>query len=75
MKNRYECADLLARRIRQRLFEYDDESPEKGEKATRVLRRALDRKAKYRPSRQTDQFGATAEDRRSLARHGIAWGD
>lgn len=67
--------EKLIRRIRQRIFNYYDESESKGEKASRLLKKALHRAAKLRPLPSTDQWGATAQDRRDLARHGIAWAD
>jgi len=67
----------LVRCLRQRIFDYYDESEAKGLKATRILSKALKRlsieRAKHPP--KTDQWGATADDRRLLAAHGIAWGD
>jgi len=69
--------EKIVRGIRQRIFNYYDESEEKGQKATRILIRA---KAKMLQNRtktplKVDQWGATAADRRMLARHGMAWGD
>lgn len=65
--------EKLVRRIRQRIFDYYDESETKGQKASRILEKALGRIP--RAPRPVDPFGATAEDRRMLARHGITWGD
>lgn len=65
--------EKIVREIRRRIFDYYDESEEKGQKATRVLHRAMSKVPKT--PLPTDQWGATAEDRRMLARHGICWGD
>lgn len=68
-------AERLVRRLRQRIFDYYDESFEKGEKASRILEKALKRVKKYTPPPSTDRWGATAEDRRMLYGHGLTWGD
>jgi len=65
--------ERLVRQIRQRIFKYYDESEEKGLKASRILSRSIS-KVKRTPE-PVDQWGATASDRRMLARHGMAWGD
>ena len=65
--------EKIVRGIRQRIFNYYDESEEKGQKASRVLSKALSRVPKT--PLKVDQWGATAADRRMLARHGMAWGD
>lgn len=59
----------IVRRLRQRIFTYE------GDKADRILKRAIALEVSSRPAPEIDQWGATAEDRRQLARHGIAWGD
>lgn len=74
-KTRLAQAERLVRHIRQRIFIYYDESETKGEKASRLLARALKRIKNLQPPPKTDQWGATAEDRRVLASHGMAWGD
>lgn len=71
----YAQAERLVLRLRQRIFDYYEESEAKGQKASRVLEKALARQARHKPSPKTDQWGATAADRRMLARHGMAWGD
>lgn len=73
-QKRYAKWDKLIIRLRRRIFDYWEESEEKGEKASRILSRAIAKKVANRVS-ETDQWGATSEDRRLLARHGIAWGD
>lgn len=65
--------EKIVRGIRQRIFNYYDESEEKGQKASRILNKALSCVPKT--PLKCDQWGATAEDRRMLARHGMAWGD
>lgn len=65
--------ERLVRRLRQRIFDYYDESEEKGLKASRILSKALS-KIKRKPL-PVDQWGATSQDRRQLAQHGICWGD
>lgn len=65
----------LIRRLRQRIFDYYDVSAQQGAKASRILAGAQRRAALLRFTSSTDEFGATAADRRALARHGIAWGD
>ena len=67
--------EKLVRRLRQRIFDYEDESEAKGLKASRILRKAITKMCANRPAPKTDQWGATAEDRRMLAAQGIAWGD
>lgn len=63
------------RRLRQRIFIYYDQSQETGEKASRILSLALAIAAPLRSPPPVDQWGATADDRRNLARNGMAWGD
>ncbi len=64
--------EKLIRRLRQRIFDYPEG------KADRVLRRAIGIKVamdrRLNPPK-TDQWGATAQDRSMLGRHGICWGD
>lgn len=68
--------EKIVRGIRQRIFKYYDESEEKGQKATRILHRAKEKMLTQRKDTTVvDQWGATAADRRMLARHGICWGD
>lgn len=67
--------ERLVRKLRQRIFDYYEESEEKGEKASRILEKALAKLATLPRDEKIDQWGATADDRRQLARHGICWGD
>lgn len=65
--------ERLVRRIRQRIFDYDDN---KEVKASRVLRRAITIYVSNRPDTTVyAQDGSTHADRVALAKHGIAWGD
>lgn len=70
-----QMAESLIRKIRQRIFDYYDESEAKGQKASRILAKLLAVAAKLRPAPPVDQWGATAQDRRDLARHGLTWMD
>jgi hypothetical protein len=67
--------ERLVRRIRQRIFDYYEESEAKGEKASRILAKAIKRKVAQYPPPKVDEWGATAADRRMLASHGLAWMD
>lgn len=44
--------EKMVGRLRQRIFIYEDESPEKGEKCAHALRRALQHQAKQDKPRQ-----------------------
>lgn len=66
----YKKYSWVVRRIRQRIFDYPDDT-----KATRVLHKAMARVAKNMPPKPTDQWGATADDHSNLGRQGISWGD
>jgi hypothetical protein len=63
----------LTRKIRQRIFDYDDAG--KGEKAGRVLRKCIARKIAQRPPEQRDELGITSGEYRGLARHNILKSD
>lgn len=64
--------ERIVRRLRQRIFDY----PEVQEtKASRVLQKAITRKVAAYPPAPVDRWGATTEDRRMLARHGVVWSD
>ena len=67
--------ELLVRRLRRRIFDYYDQSESMGLKAQRILGKAITKMVANYPPPKTDQWGATAEDRRMLASHGITWGD
>lgn len=65
--------EKLVNNLRRDIFDYDYDG--KGEKADRVLRKAIARKVANYDEPLRDEFGATAEDHRQLGRQGIAWMD
>jgi hypothetical protein len=56
----------ILRRLRQRIFDYDD-----SEKADRVLKKVKARYMALRPSEPTDEMGLTATERRALRAQGV----
>lgn len=65
----------LVNKLRSRIFNYYDESESKGEKASRILGKAIKKKVQQYAPMPIDEWGATWKDRNDLGKHGICWMD